>query len=226
MNYKKILYGAIILVSVSIIDIFWFRMGHKIETGYLANNLIRHTLEIINNILKFFWQILPFALFFVSIFSKNPFYKKISTNNFIHFLIIVIIVLFLKYTTGKARPPNADSPFDYKLISIYSIKQKNSAPLPTEKCYNANNMQFCMLKNHDSFPSGETASAFIQSLYLYKSMRYGYILIILSTLVPIIRLSLYRHWWFDCAFSILLAILIINQRFTKLANHQVYNNKM
>ncbi len=204
------MYATIILVSASIIDIFWFKIRHNIEIGYFANNSLRYILEIINNILKFFWQTLPFVLFFTSIFSKNTFYMKISINNLIHFLLVVIIVLFLKYTTGKARPYNANSPFDYKLISIYSIKQKNAVTLPTEKCHKVSNVQFCMLKNHDSFPSGETASAFIQSLYLYKFIRFGYVLIMVSVLVPIIRLSLYRHWWFDCAFSVLLTILIIN----------------
>lgn len=121
------------------------------------------------------------------------------------------MVLLLKYTTGKARPSNARNPFDYNFLSIYTIKQKNEEPeweKDKYKCHTVIDIKFCILKNHDSFPSGETAISAVQALYLYKII--GRIFLISGILVPILRLLLYRHWWTDCVFSILLSILIID----------------
>ncbi len=200
MSYKKIIIviGAIILSSL--VDIFlWFKGYNRIKVLYLDNDNIRYKIQILNDTLKLFWQIFPFVLFFVALIIRKSFYKKVSINNLIHFLCIVILVLILKFATGRARPQSATSPFDYDIFKGYIIK------------------------NRDSFPSGEVAITFVQLLYLVGFVRFKLFLTLFSILTPVFRLLLYRHWWFDCVASILLSAIII--KFSEIIRKKYDYNK-
>ncbi|MFN7181279.1 MAG: phosphatase PAP2 family protein [Planctomycetota bacterium] len=186
MFYKsKLIIALTGLIVVSILDIFWFKSSATLEVLYLNNNRIKYTIAIINDTLKLFWYIFPSTFLLTALISRHRLYKQVSINNLIHILLMGVLVLFLKFSTGKARPQHANNPFDYNLFKGY------------------------LEKNHDSFPSGETAMAFVQTLYLLRFVKFKTLLVIFSTLTPLARLALYRHWWFDCAFSIFLSVIII-----------------
>jgi membrane-associated phospholipid phosphatase len=146
---------------------------------------------------------------------KSYLYKKVSINNLVNVLIVIILVSSLKFVVGKARPFKAQSPFDYHLfsgLSIYKGRDANSSINDENRnCKFFLGWTICLIKERASFPSGETAIAFVQLFYLihFVNFHYRIVIIFLAILAPLFRLLLYRHWFFDCAFSIFLGWVVV-----------------